>query len=526
MADGSDRAPFDIEAERTNMTLLRHLQWQPDGFSLVFVFADVGTARELRRWLDERLTLDRRELQVHEATREFFAVPADAIERIMAIATEANPDRGAVWLELQRDPVDADANDVRRQILGRLNERRFVLERDVRVPLVITLPTGFRTEVARIAPDIWHIRALGLTPDRSVPDTTRDERPAAPPDETARHDRSPRGGSMHDKDEHDGAGYRAALADWQRVIDRSEEGEAYLPTAFAAIRGLVAAGELDEAERVASRALAIARRRTEHGDENASALRDLSVALDEFGDLVRARGDLDAAEHAFAESLALARGLIERGGETPAALRDLSVSLDNTGDLARARGDLDAAERAFAESLALHRRLIERGGETPAALRDFSVSLNNIGDLARARGDLDAAERAFAESLALRRRLIERGGETLGALRDLSVSLGRTGNLARARGDLDAAEHAFAESLALHRRVIERSGETPAALRDLSISLAQLGELRADARLQADALEVAERLVDLAPEDERPRELRDAIRRLRSAVDRDESGES
>jgi tetratricopeptide (TPR) repeat protein len=86
-------------------------------------------------------------------------------------------------------------------------------------------------------------------------------------------------------------------------------------------------------------------------------------------------------------------------------LRDLSVSLNNVGQVARESGRMEEAERAFAESLALRRRLVQMTGESPTALRDLSVSLNHVGQVASALGRLDEADQAFAEGQAVRQRL-------------------------------------------------------------------------------------------------------------------------
>ena len=421
--------PFDAGTERTVVALLRHLQWQADRFSIAFVFADVGPAATLRRWLDERLQLDRRELRIERTDRAFYAAPAEAVERVVDAALSAEPDRGAVWFELHPFPGDALVDDTRRRLLARLNERRFVLESGVRVPRVMALPPSFRTEKARLAPDLWHVRAVSVTL------TTADHAATAPVFDEIPFDRADRATEPTGR-----VGTNAALADWRRSVGRHTDSGPYLPTAFGVVSRLIAAGRLEEAAEVAEEAVATARRRLDRGEPGrTNPVRDLSSSLNSVGDVARARGDLDTAESAFAESLELARRLVERTGETSKALRDLSVSLDRVGDVARARGDLDAAESAFAESLELDRRLVERTGETSKALRDLSVSLDRVGDVARARGDLDAAESAFAESLELDRRLVERTGETPGALRDLSVSLLQLGRLREDTALLDEA---------------------------------------------------------------------------------------
>ena len=67
---------------------------------------------------------------------------------------------GAVWLELHHEPGDRTMGDSRLRFLGRLNERRYLLERDLEHPLVLVLPVDSRVQARMIAPDLWHVRAL------------------------------------------------------------------------------------------------------------------------------------------------------------------------------------------------------------------------------------------------------------------------------------------------------------------------------------------------------------------------------
>ena len=82
----------------------------------------------------------------------------------------------------------------------------------------------------------------------------------------------------------------------------------------------------------------------------------------------------------------LARGLEEVLG-TPESRRDLSISLDNVGQVAEARGHWDAAEKAYLESLEIRRELENLLG-TPQAQQDVSTSQENLRRLSQKRADL------------------------------------------------------------------------------------------------------------------------------------------
>ena len=105
----------------------------------------------------------------------------------------------------------------------------------------------------------------------------------------------------------------------------------------------------------------------------------------------------------YREGLNLSRQLVERLGGTPEALRDLSVSLDNVGQVAEAQGEWAQAESAYREGLALSRQLVERLGGSPESLDDLAVALINVA-MAASRGEQDAP----AEAVAIYRTLAER----------------------------------------------------------------------------------------------------------------------
>jgi len=117
------------------------------------------------------------------------------------------------------------------------------------------------------------------------------------------------------------------------------------------------------------------------------------------------RGDLAAARAVASETLNIARLRRTGAGGTPRALRDLSIALDNVGQVERELGNLEAARSAYRESLELFRRLREAVGDTPQALRDLSISLDNVSRVERDLGNLEAARSAFRESLEIARRL-------------------------------------------------------------------------------------------------------------------------
>ena len=227
----------------------------------------------------------------------------------------------------------------------------------------------------------------------------------------------------------------------------------------------MARGNLDAASAAYAESLKILRGLSD--PHQPQSLRDVSISLNNLGQVETARGNLDAASAAFAESLTISRGLSDP--HQPQSLRDVSVSLGNVGQVEMARGNLDAASAAYAESLEIARGLSDP--RQPLSLRDVSVSLDNVAEVEMARGSLDAASAAYAESLKIRRGLSDPHQPQ--SLRHVSVSLDNVGRVEMARGNLDAASAAYAESLTIRRGLSDP--HQPQSLRDVSVSLEYLG---------------------------------------------------
>ena len=475
---------LDAATEKVAQHVLRHLEWQPNGFSLIFLFADVGPALRLATWLDARLVLSGNPLQRYEVDDSFVSDTERDVDALTGRLAELSRSPGAVWFGVQRYPTDDKWNRARRRFISRINERRFLLERDLDRPLILVLPVSARPEVAAMAPDLWHIRTAShqlRTDGRSMAVDSTEALERMRESVTAAVTETP------------------AYDEWRKSTVEVEPSRVFLPLSQPAIAELLSAGRPADAMEVANAARGIAQSGAAvHGTPE--ALRDLSVSLDNVGRVARAQGDWAQAERVYRESLEISRQLIDRLGGTPEALRDLSVSLDNVGRVASAQGDWGQAERVYRESLEISRQLIDRLGGTPEALRDLSVSLNSVGRVASAQGDWAQAERVYRESLEIRRQLIDRLGGTPEALRDLSVSLNNVGRVARAQGDWAHAERVYRESLQISRQLIDRLGGTPEALSDLAIALRNVGHLPENDRTAlAEAAAIYRELSDRFP---------------------------
>ena len=217
--------------------LLRHLEWQPEGFSLLFVFADALPAQWLADWLNAELRPAGLPLQQPACAALLAHDPDALVEALMAELTTLQAAPGAVWLPMLAHPQQPDWDAARRKLLARLNERRFLLERDLPRPLLLVLPANFRPITREIAPDIWHIRVLSQqwrTPALSVAQNWCWEKlPAGFP---ISWDRLPWMGRAEDSD--------ALKSEWNKNKNHSRN----IEIRWRACSALAAAGRLAEAK--------------------------------------------------------------------------------------------------------------------------------------------------------------------------------------------------------------------------------------------------------------------------------------
>ncbi|GMV42640.1 MAG: hypothetical protein AMXMBFR64_43560 [Myxococcales bacterium] len=129
-----------------------------------------------------------------------------------------------------------------------------------------------------------------------------------------------------------------------------------------------------------------------------------------------------AAEQVSLMLAEVLRAAVDASPDRADLQRDLSVSLNNLGNLARAAGRSDEARDFFQESLDVMRRLVQREPHRADLQRELSVSLNNLGNLARAAGRSDEARDFFQESLDVMRRLVQREPHRADLRVDLAIS--------------------------------------------------------------------------------------------------------
>jgi tetratricopeptide (TPR) repeat protein len=216
----------------------------------------------------------------------------------------------------------------------------------------------------------------------------------------------------------------------------------------------------------------------ETSSEDATALRDLSVAQNERGDLLISQGDLPGALAAFRDGLAIAERLAKAVPDNADWQRDLFLSLTKIGDVLTAQGNLAAALKSYRDGLAIAARLAKADPSAPRQ-RDLSVSYNKVGDLLAAQGDLDGALQSYRDGLVIREALTKTEPGNPNLQRDLAISQISVGDVLAALGRLADALPLYQASLAINERLASADAGNARWQRDLSVSYDKAGNMLA-----------------------------------------------
>jgi tetratricopeptide (TPR) repeat protein len=249
------------------------------------------------------------------------------------------------------------------------------------------------------------------------------------------------------------------------------------------------------------------------------ALRDVSVSLENCGDVAVNLGQWSEAEALFKESLQIRDKLLEKSPDDMQAQEDLCVSLTRCGEVAMAQERLAQADTLFRDALQRRRKVLRKAPNNLQAERDLSILLNRCGDIAVKQDRWTQAESLFAESLLICRRILEKQPYSLQARRDLNNSLERCAEIAINQKQWSKAETMLSESLQACRTLVEQLPDSMLALRDLAASLQKCGNLAMEQEqwmhaewFFSEALQASRKLYEQSPDSMlAPRDLADAL---------------
>jgi tetratricopeptide (TPR) repeat protein len=270
---------------------------------------------------------------------------------------------------------------------------------------------------------------------------------------------------------------------------------------------LVSRGDLPGALAAYRKGFAIAERLARAVPDNADWQRDLFLSHTKIGDVLAAQGDIAAALKYYREGLAIAERLAKAEPESAQRQRDLSIARVKVGDLLVAQGDLAGGLQSYRDSLAIRQHLAEAEPGNPNLQRDLAIAHERVGDVLSAMKRLADALTSYRASLAITVRLAAADAGNATWQRDLSVSYDKIGNMLALSGQLGEALATYKDGLAIAQRLAASDPGNTTWQRDLSVSHMKIGDvLGAQGNLSgallayADSLEIRERLVKADPD--------------------------
>jgi tetratricopeptide (TPR) repeat protein len=344
---------LSVSGEEAWSSLRYHVEWA-EGCALIVLFSSTPAVHDVLRERLEQIYRTRVShlQQVTPCSAE--TLTAEIMSLIRTPSELYEHARVPLWLDPSISPHDTAWQKARDNPLARLNEHRELLRQRLHRPVIIVLPAGYRPRLREGAPDLWSIRDFSLELDEHTLVRQEEEisgvlQPAERRQEVSSPSSS-QATTFFDE---------AQLQEWERLKQRGAKSRERLLAGWRATDAALSARQLQRAAQLAAEALSLSRELAAIGENNnvPETLRDVSVSLNNVGNVARALGRWEDADAAYRESLALRRQLRERLGDLPETLRDVSVSLDNVGDVAHALGRWGEAEQLYRESLILWRRL-------------------------------------------------------------------------------------------------------------------------------------------------------------------------
>ena len=293
----SRKARLTPEGEAHWLRLKQHLEWS-ETFSLGFIFSSHPEVVEIFK---ERLAAIYR-ARVTKLNTSLPSLPEELTTTLLPLLL--NPSENKVqlkqpfWLDLSTES-GTDWQRARVSFLIRLNEQRESLRRTLHSPVILILPQKERYDIKTLVPDLWAIRDFSMETGQWVK-----ESPLQLPSD---HQAPSRILSQTPQD-------KSMIKEWERLMKRERKDQGFL---FAAQRAFKAAMKTGQYELAAS----IAKSQYDFcipKKETPEALRDLSVSLNNVGEIEQTLKKYHKAKKNFREGLNIARKLSKEFSELEA----------------------------------------------------------------------------------------------------------------------------------------------------------------------------------------------------------------
>jgi tetratricopeptide (TPR) repeat protein len=201
-----------------------------------------------------------------------------------------------------------------------------------------------------------------------------------------------------------------------------------------------------------------------------------SYARSQIGEILRAQGKLEEALAEHQASLELMRQLSEEEPENATALREYSVACDHVGDLLSLLKRDGEALAIFQKGMEIAKRLVAQDPANTGWQRDLIVGGNKLGDFHYFANQLAEAEKAYRESFAIAERLTKLDPTNALWQRDLSTCHAKLGDLHMDRKEVEKAVAEFRASLELRRKLLAQEPANGQTGLDVAMAASRVGD--------------------------------------------------
>jgi tetratricopeptide (TPR) repeat protein len=216
---------------------------------------------------------------------------------------------------------------------------------------------------------------------------------------------------------------------------------------------------------------------------------ELSKSNSTFSDVLIANGDFDAAVKSYQSEIHALEGLEELDPNNANWPRDLAIAYDNEGRVLKTKHDFVAALAAYGKALAIREMLLKRNPRNLDWALERSDSYVNIGDVHFATGNFEEALKFYQQSRTIRDQLARSDRNNPAWQYAVGMSEEKLGDVFNAQGHRLDALKAYLTSLDIRLALAKTSSSNPTWQRDLWITYQKLANAYLSLGKRAEALE-------------------------------------
>jgi len=227
-------------------------------------------------------------------------------------------------------------------------------------------------------------------------------------------------------------------------------------------------------------ALAIQRELVSRDHKNVEWQRRLSMSLVRIADLLNVQGNIVSALTDYREALQIREKLSAQEPDNGSLQLDLSWGLEKLGGALYEQGNVEDVLKCYQQSLSLRENLVKKDPGNSSLQLWLSTSYLHIGDLLRLRGDLEGALRNLRSGLAIMQKLVSAEPNNADLQQYLLRCFHNIGDVLSAQGDSTGALDSYRQSLAIIQALAARDASNTAWKHDYAIALEAVGDILKD----------------------------------------------